>query len=45
MKVYAFGKPDAPAILLLPGTCCDWEGNFGRVVPLLADDFRVLCVS
>ena len=23
MKVYAFGEPDAPAIVLLPGTCCD----------------------
>ena len=45
MKVYVFGKPDAPAILLLPGTCCHWKGNFGGVIPLLAEDFRVLCVS
>ena len=45
MKVYAFGKPDAPAILLLPGTCCDWKGNFEAVIPLLAAKHRVLCVS
>ena len=45
MKVHAFGDEDAPKLLLLPGTCCDWRGNFGRVVPLLADEFRVLCVS
>ena len=32
-------------ILLLPGTCCHWKGNFGKVIPLLADSFRVLCVS
>ena len=36
MKVYPFGSEDAPAILLLPGTCCHWKGNFGHVIPLLA---------
>ena len=45
MKVYEFGKKSAPALLLLPGTCCHWKGNFGRVIPLLEEDFRVLCVS
>ncbi len=45
MKVYEFGAKNAPALLLLPGTCCHWKGNFGHVIPLLEDDFRVLCVS
>ena len=45
MKVYKFGKESAPVILLLPGTCCHWKGNFGHVIPLLETDFRVLCVS
>lgn len=45
MKIYAFGKENAPIILLLPGTCCHWKGNFGHVIPLLETDFRVLCVS
>lgn len=45
MKVYEFGKETAPVILLLPGTCCHWKGNFGGVIPLLEPDFRVLCVS
>ena len=45
MKVYAFGAEDAPALLLLSGTCCHWKSNFGRVIPLLEKDFRVLCVS
>ena len=45
MKVYEFGKKSAPALLLLPGTCCHWKGNFGRVIPLLEKNFRVLCVS
>ena len=37
MKVYSFGAENAPVILLLPGTCCHWKGNFGRVIPLLSD--------
>ena len=45
MKVYEFGRADAPAIMLLPGTCCHWKSNFGHVIPLLEKDFRVLCVS
>lgn len=45
MKVYESGREDAPAVLLLPGTCCHWKGNFGHVIPLLETDFRVLCVS
>ena len=45
MKVYAFGEPDASAIVLLPGTCCDWKGNFEAVIPLLKERYRVLCVS
>ena len=45
MKVYPFGSEDAPAILLLPGTCCHWKGNFGHVIPLVAANYHVLCVS
>jgi len=45
MNVYTFGEEHAPVIMLLPGTCCHWKGNFGHVIPLLEKDFRVLCVS
>ena len=45
MKVYVFGEENAPVILLLPGTCCHWKGNFGHVILLLSDEYRVLCVS
>lgn len=45
MKVYSFGDANAPVIMLLPGTCCHWKGNFYKVIPLLTDMFRVLCVS
>ncbi len=45
MKIYSFGDEAAPVILLLPGTCCHWKGNFSHVIPLLQNDFHVLCVS
>lgn len=45
MKVHDFGEKNNPIILLLPGTCCHWKDNFKSVIPLLARDFRVLCVS
>lgn len=45
MKFYTFGSETKPVILLLPGTCCHWRLNFGEVIPLLQQDFRVVCVS
>ena len=45
MKFYKFGNPEKPVIMLLPGTCCFWRANFGEVIPLLARDFNVVCVS
>ncbi len=45
MKVYEYGKRENPTILLLPGTCCHHEMNFGKVIPLLVDSFHVLSVS
>lgn len=45
MKFYTFGNENAPAILLLPGTCCHWKRNFGAVASLLEKDFYVVCAS
>lgn len=45
MKVYTFGEKENPAIMLLPGTFCDWKSNFGKVIPYLEKNFQVLCVS
>ncbi len=45
MKFYEFGDKHNPVILLLPGTCCHWKANFEKVIPFLAEDFRVVCVS
>ena len=45
MKFYTFGSDGNPVILLLPGTCCHWKLNFGEVIPLLEQNFQVVCVS
>ena len=45
MKFYEFGDLNKPVIILLPGTCCYWKANFEKVIPFLAEDFRVVCVS
>lgn len=45
MKFYEFGERDNPVIIWLPGTCCHWKANFVEVIPLLEQDFRVVCVS
>ena len=45
MKFYEFGDLNKPVIILLPGTCCHWKANFEKVIPFLAEDFRVVCVS
>lgn len=45
MRFYSFGPAKEPVILLLPGTCCHWARNFGHVIPLLSQDFHVVCAS
>jgi len=45
MKVYESGSGEKPVLLLLPGTCCHWKENFGQVIPLLEQNFRVAAVS
>ena len=45
MRFYESGVWEAPVLLLLPGTCCQWKRNFGQVLPLLENDFHVVCAS
>ena len=45
MKVYEFGEKEKPSIMLFPGTCCHWEGNFGHVLEDLQQHFYTLVVS
>lgn len=45
MKVYEFGDKSKPIILLLPGTCFTWDGNYSRVIEGLQKSFFVACIS
>ena len=33
------GNMSGKTMMLLPGTCCDWQTNFGTVIPALAEKF------
>lgn len=45
MIIREFGDEGKPVMLLCPGTCCWWKGNFGGVLDGLQRDFRVAIVS
>ena len=32
-------------LMLLPGTCCDWETNFGTVIEPLKERYHLICVN
>ena len=37
----ALGK----TLMLLPGTCCDWQVNFSRVIDDLSEKYHLICVN
>ena len=39
------GTEHKKTLLLLPGTCCDWQTNFGTVVDSLSSKYRLICVN
>ncbi|MEE1494248.1 MAG: hypothetical protein UF412_05845 [Anaerostipes hadrus] len=45
MKIYKFGDPSKPTIMLFPGTCCYWRTNFGHVFENLQKYFYIMVVS
>ncbi len=45
MTFQEFGKEEGKTLMLLPGTCCNWETNFGTVVNELAEKYRLICVN
>lgn len=32
-------------LMLLPGTCCDWQTNFGSVIEKLSSRYHLICVN
>lgn len=45
MTIHEFGEKENPVIMLLPGTMCYWEENFGHVIEALAKNFYIRCIS
>ncbi len=45
MEFTEFGKENKKTMLLLPGTCCSWQVNFGRVLDELKKHYHLICVN
>ncbi len=45
MKFVEMGNLTGKTIMLLPGTCCDWETNFGTVIDRLSEKYHLICVN
>lgn len=39
------GEENEKTLMLLPGTACTWQMNFGQVVDELAKHFKLICVN
>ena len=40
-----FGTEHEKTLMLLPGTCCDWQTNFAAVYEELAGKYHLICVN
>ena len=45
MTFYETGIGNGKTILLLPGTCCNWQVNFNAVLPFLSQEYHVIAVN
>jgi pimeloyl-ACP methyl ester carboxylesterase len=45
MQFYEFGKESNPVVMLIPGTGCNWQGEFSEVIDGLTKDYRIICVN
>ena len=45
MKFDEMGKMDGKTLMLLPGTCCDYQTNFYNVIDRLAEKYHLICVN
>ena len=39
------GNMEGKTLMLLPGTCCDWQTNFGTVIDSLSEKYHLICVN
>jgi len=45
MQFEEMGNMSGKTLMLLPGTCCDWQTNFGTVIPVLSEKYHLICVN
>ena len=45
MKIEEMGNMGGKTLMLLPGTCCDWQTNFGSVLDILSEKYHLICVN
>lgn len=45
MQFDEFGLKDGKTLMLLPGTACDYQTNFGSVLERLAEKYHLICVN
>ena len=45
MTFEEIGLENGKTLMLLPGTCCNWETNFGSVIPELSKKYHLICVN
>lgn len=45
MEYKEFGVENHKTLLLLPGTCCNYQTNFGAVLEPLASKYHLICVN
>ena len=45
MQFEEMGNMFGKTLMLLPGTCCDWQTNFGSVIQQLSEKYYLICVN
>jgi len=45
MQFEEMGNMTGRTLMLLPGTCCDWQTNFGSVIKPLSQKYHLICVN
>ena len=45
MQFEEMGNMTGKTLMLLPGTCCDWQTNFETVIPVLSEKYHLICVN
>ena len=45
MQFDEMGRKDGKTLMLLPGTACDYQTNFGTVLDRLAAKYHLICVN